>query len=115
MRLSDIKGKKLFEMLGAISAPLSRIVDDPEVVEVFERKAVPEGMDARRFAAKRLTDALPAIFGAHADDFCEILGTLAHAVDPEMTAERYAEEGDVVKDLGELVRDKAFLDFLGSL
>lgn len=116
MRLADIKGKRLLTTISTCTEAIGRVMEDEDVKALFTKEEAPEGEDARAFAMRRITKALPGILDRHADDIILALGTLASNT-PEgrqagMTVERYAEEGDVLTDLVSLLNDRDFLSFL---
>lgn len=112
MKLSDIKGDRVLDVIADIIDPIANMVQDKDVAAMFERKAVPEGMDARDFFAKRMCKGLPVLLKGHKADIIAIMA----AIDG-VTPEQYAESLDFTKlftDVMELVTDNAFLNFLSS-
>ncbi len=112
MKLSDIKGDRVLDVIADVIDPIANMVQDKDVAAMFERKAVPEGMDARDFFAKRMCKGLPVLLKGHKADIIAIMA----AIDG-VTPEQYAESLDFPKlftDVMELVTDDAFLNFLSS-
>lgn len=112
MRLSDIKGDRVLDVIADIIDPIANIVQDGDVAAMFERKAVPEGMDARDFFAKRMRKGLPVLLKGHKADIIAVMAAIEG-----VTPGQYAESLDFPKlftDVMELVTDDAFLDFLSS-
>lgn len=112
MKLSDIKGDRVLDVIADIIDPIANMVQDKDVAAMFKREAVPEGMDARDFFAKRMCKGLPVLLKGHKADIIAIMA----AIDG-VTPEQYAESLDFPKlftDAMELVTDDAFLDFLSS-
>lgn len=112
MKLSDIKGDRVLDVIADIIDPIANMVQDKDVAAMFKREAVPEGMDARDFFAKRMRKGLPVLLKGHKADIIAIMA----AIDG-VTPEQYAESLDFPKlftDVMELVTDDAFLDFLSS-
>lgn len=112
MKLSDIKGDRVLDVIADIIDPIANMAQDKDVTAMFERKAVPEGMEARDFFAKRMCKGLPVLLKSHKADIIAIMA----AIDG-VTPEQYAESLDFPKlftDVMELVTDNAFLDFLSS-
>lgn len=112
MKLSDIKGDRVLDVIADIIDPIANMVQDKDVAAMFKREAVPEGMDARDFFAKRMRKGLPVLLKGHKADIIAIMA----AIDG-VTPEQYAESLDFPKlftDVVELVTDDAFLDFLSS-
>lgn len=112
MKLSDIKGERVFDVIADIINPIANMVQDKDVAAMFKREAVPEGMDARDFFAKRMCKGLPVLLKSHKADIIAIMAAIEG-----VTPEQYAESLDFSKlftDAMELVTDNAFLDFLSS-
>ena len=112
MKLSDIKGDRVLDVIADIIDPIANMVQDKDVAAMFERKAVPDGMEARDFFAERMCKGLPVLLKGHKADIIAIMA----AIDG-VTPEQYAESLDFPKlftDVMGLVTDDAFLDFLSS-
>lgn len=112
MKLSDVKGDRVLDTIADIIDPIANIVQDEDVAAMFERKAVPEGMDARDFFAKRMRKGMPVLLKGHKADIIAIMAAIEG-----VTPEQYAASLDFPKlftDAMELVTDDAFLDFLSS-
>lgn len=112
MKISDIKGDRVFDVIADIIDPIANIVQDKDVAAMFKREAVPDGMEARDFFAKRMCKGLPVLLKGHKADIIAIMAAIKG-----VTPEQYAESLDFPKlftDTMELVTDNAFLDFLSS-
>lgn len=110
MKLSDIKGDRVLDVIADIIDPIANIAQDKDVAAMFKREAVPEGMDARDFFAKRMCKGLPVLFKGHKADIIAIMAAIEG-----VTPEQYAASLDFPKlftDVMELVTDNALLDFL---
>ena len=112
MKLSDIRGDRVLDVIADIIDPIANMVQDKDVAAMFERKAVPEGMEARDFFAERMRKGMPVLLKGHKADIIAIMAAIEG-----VTPEQYAESLDFTKlftDVMELVTDNAFLDFLSS-
>lgn len=112
MKLSDIKGDRVFDVIADIIDPIANMAQDKDVAIMFERKAVPEGMDARAFFAERMRKGLPVLLKGHKADIIAILAAIEG-----VTPEEYTDTLDFAKlftDAMELVTDDVLLDFLLS-
>lgn len=112
MKLSDIRGDRVLDVIADIIDPIANMVQDKDVAAMFERKAVPEGMDARDFFAKRMRKGMPVLLKGHKADIIAVMAAIEG-----VTPEQYAASLDFPKlftDVMELVTDDAFLDFLSS-
>lgn len=112
MKLSDIKGDRVFDVIADIIDPIANMVQDKDVAAMFKREAVPEGMEARDFFAKRMCKGLPVLLKGHKADIIAVMAAIEG-----VTPGQYAESLDFPKlftDVMELATDDAFLDFLSS-
>lgn len=112
MKLSDIKGDRVLDVIADIINPIANMVQDKDVAAMFEREAVPDGMEARDFFAKRMCKGLPVLLKSHKADIVAIMAAIEG-----VTPEQYAASLDFPKlftDVMELVTDDAFLNFLSS-
>ena len=112
MKLSDIKGDRVFDVIADIIDPVANMVQDKDVAAMFKREAVPDGMEARDFFAKRMCKGLPVLLKSHKADIIAIMAAIEG-----VTPEQYAASLDFPKlftDVMELVTDDAFLNFLSS-
>lgn len=112
MKLSDIKGDRVLDVIADIIDPIANIAQDKDAAAMFKREAVPEGMEPREFFAARMRAGMPALLKGHKSDIIAILAAI-EGVAPE----QYAASLNLAKlftDVMELVNDNAFLDFLSS-
>lgn len=112
MKLSDIKGDRVLDVIADIIDPIANMVQDKDVAAMFKREAVPDGMEARDFFAKRMRKGLPVLFKSHKTDIIAVMAAIEG-----VTPEQYAKSLDFPKlftDVMELVTDNALLDFLSS-
>lgn len=112
MKLSNIKGDRVLDVIADIIDPIANMVQDKDVATMFKREAVPDGMEARDFFAKRMCKGLPALLKNHKADIIAVMAAIEG-----VTPEQYAASLDFPKlftDVMELVTDDAFLNFLSS-
>lgn len=112
MKLSDIKGDRVLDVIADIIDPIANMVQDKDVAAMFKREAVPDGMKARDFFAKRMRKGLPVLLKRHKADIIAVMAAIEG-----VTPEQYAVSLDFPKlftDVMELVTDDALLDFLSS-
>lgn len=112
MKLSDIKGDRVLDVIADIIDPIANMVQDKDIAAMFKREAVPDGMEARDFFAKRMRKGLPVLLKSHKADIIAIMAAIEG-----VTPEQYAASLDFPKlftDVMELATDDAFLDFLSS-
>lgn len=112
MKLSDINGDRVLDVIADIIDPIANMAEDKDVAAMFERKAVPEGMEARDFFAQRMRKGLPVLLRVHKADVIAVMAAIEG-----VTPEQYAASLDLPKlftDVMELMADDALLDFLSS-
>lgn len=112
MKLSDIKGGRVLDVIADIIDPIANMVQDKDVAAMFKREAVPDGMEARDFFAERMCKGLPVLLKSHKADIIAVMAAIEG-----VTPEQYAASLDFSKlftDVMELVTDDAFLNFLSS-
>ena len=112
MKLSDIKGDRVLDVIADIIDPIANMVQDKDVAAMFKREAVPDGMEARDFFAKRMRKGLPVLLKGHKADIIAVMAAIEG-----VTPGQYAASLDFPKlftDVMDLVTDDAFLNFLSS-
>ena len=106
MKLSDIHGERVFDVIADIIDPIANIAEDEKASAMFRREKIPEGMTAKKFATKRVRKALPALLKGHKGDIIAILAAIEG-----VSAESYKGALNLVKlmrDATELLTDEAF-------
>lgn len=106
MRLSDIKGKRVLEVIAELVVPIATISQDDEAAEMFRSKPVPEGLTAASFTAQRIKQSVPVILRKYNDEIIHIMATLNGVSDAE-----YSDGLTIVslmKDINDVVTDPAF-------
>lgn len=107
MKLSEIKGERVFDVIADIIEPVAKIAENPTAKEFFTKKKPPEGMTAREYGIKRVREAAPALLRENKREMVEIFA----AINGE-TPEKYAENLDLfvlLRDCTELMTDDAFI------
>lgn len=106
MRLSDIQGERVFDVIADIIDPIANIAEDEQASAMFRREKLPEGMTAKAFLTQRARKSLPALFKGHKGDIIAILAAIGGVSD-----EQYKRELNPIKlmqDATELLTDEAF-------
>ena len=106
MRLSDIQGERVFDVIADIIDPIANIAEDDAASALFKREKLPDGMTVKQFATQRARKSLPALLKGHKGDIIAILA----AIDG-VSAESYKGALNFVKlmrDATELLTDEAF-------
>ena len=106
MRLSDIQGERVFDVIADIIDPIANIAEDKQASAMFRREKLPEGMTVNQFATQRARKALPALLKGHKDDIISILAAIEG-----VSTDAYKGALNLVKlmrDAAELLADEAF-------
>lgn len=106
MRLSDIQGERVFDVIADIIDPIANIAEDDAASTLFKREKLPEGMTAKEFMAQRARKALPALLKGHKGDIIAILAAIEG-----VSEEQYKSELNLIKlmqDATELLSDETF-------
>lgn len=110
MRLSEIKGDRVFEVIADIIEPVCNIAEDEEVRHLFIKERVPEGMTAEEFVLKtKVKKALPKLLRDHKADLVAILATLKG-----VTAQEYMGElsmATLMSDVADMLNDEELVAF----
>ena len=111
MRLADVKGERVFDVVADIIDPIVSIAEDKEAAELFEQRELPKGMTPFEFFLSRIKKSLPSLMKTHKDElitiFCTIKGVSREEYIKELTL------GQLFADLTELVTDREFTSFFG--
>lgn len=106
MRLSDIQGDRVFDVIADIIDPIANIAEDDAASALFKREKLPEGVTAKEFMTQRARKALPALFKNHKGDIIAILAAIEG-----VSTDDYKGALNLVKlmrDTAELLTDDAF-------
>ena len=106
MRLSDIKGDRVFDVIADIIDPIANIASDETASALFKREKLPEGMTAKSFLLKRARDAVPALLKGHKSDIITVLSTIEGVSADDYRASLTLAK--LMKDTAELMTDEAF-------
>ena len=106
MKLSNIQGERVFDVIADIINPIANIAEDDTASALFKRDKLPEGMTAKAFLIQRARKSLPALFKGHKGDIIAILAAIVG-----VSEEQYKRELNPIKlmqDATELLTDEAF-------
>lgn len=111
MRLSEIKGERVFDVIADIIEPACSIAQDKEAADLFDRsKKRPEGMEPRDFALQRVKSAVPKLMRSHKDDLVAIMSAIEG-----VSADEYLEGltmPKLIQGVYEILTDDDLLAFL---
>jgi len=111
MKLSEIKGERVFDVIADIIDPIVNIAEDEDAADLFKPQAPPEGMTPWQFFLKRIKKSLPPLTRAHKDDFVKIIASINN-VDPD-EYKKNVTLGKLLSDVIELITDDEFSSFFG--
>lgn len=106
MKLSDIKGERVFEVIAEIIDPIANIVGDKDLMQAFKKEKLPDGADKREYLLGRVKKALPKLIGGHKNDIVSMLASIEG-----VSVEEYTSNLDMfklMKDCTDLMNDPAF-------
>lgn len=112
MKLSEVRGERVFDVMADLISPLCAIATDKQVKALLKPRTCPKGMEPRDFMLKRIQQAGPKIIKAHKDDVIDVLciigGTDRSEYVKDMTLM------SLWSDVMELFGDEDFVSFLAS-
>ena len=106
MRLSDIKGDSVFDVIADIIDPIANIASDETASALFKREKLPEGMTAKAFLLERARNAVPALLKGHKGDIITVLATIEGVSADDYRASLTLAK--LMQDTAELLTDEAF-------
>lgn len=77
MKLSDVKGERVFDVIADIIDPVCNIAADENAGELFKRVPLPEGETEKGFLLKRAKKTVPALIKSHKNDLICILASVS--------------------------------------
>ena len=106
MRLSDIKGDRVFDVIADIIDPIANIASDETASALFKREKLPDGMTAKAFLLERARKAIPALLKGHKSDIITVLATIDGVSSDDYRASLTLAK--LMQDTAELLTDEAF-------
>lgn len=111
MKLSEVRGERVFEVVADIIDPIVTIAQDEKAAKLFHRDKCPEGMEPWEFFLQKVKDSLPSLIKTHKDELVTILCTIKG-----VSRKEYVDTltfASLFNDLVELVTDAEFMSFFG--
>lgn len=112
MKLSDVKGERVFDVLADIIDPIANIAEDEQAAALFKKAKLPESMAPGKFLLERARKAVPALLRGHKGDIIAILAAI-EGVEPE-TYKGTLNMFRLFKDCTSLLSDEAFSELFIS-
>ena len=106
MRLSDVKGDRVFDVIADIIDPIANVASDETASAIFKREKLPEGMTAKAFLLERARKAVPALLKWHKSDIITVLATIEGVSSDDYRSSLTLAK--LMQDTAELLTDEAF-------
>ena len=106
MRLSDIKGDRVFDVIADIIDPIANIASDETASALFKREKLPEGTTVKSFLLERARKAVPALLRGHKSDIITVLATIEGVSSDDYRSSLTLAK--LMQDTAELLTDEAF-------
>lgn len=111
MKLSEIKGERVFDVLADIVEPVVSIAEDKNAAAIFQPQELPKGKTPWEFFLSRIKVSLPSLVRDHKRELAAIMAAVNG-----VTTDEYMDSVTIPKlmsDLVELVTDQEFTSFFG--
>lgn len=109
MKLSEIKGERVFDVLADVIAPVATIAKDKDAIKLFSAEGRPEDVTPWDWFVERATIAMPVILKTYRTEICQIMAAIN-----DVPVEEYVEGITIqklLKDTLDLVTDSEFVSF----
>jgi hypothetical protein len=109
MKLSEVKGERVFDVVADLIEPVATIAADAEVKSLFDRSDVPEDMTPFEGFMHKVRLHLPHLVREYRDELATIMATIEG-----ITVEEYMDGLTMpkfIKDFVDLSTDGEFLAF----
>ena len=107
MKLSDIKGDQVLDVLAEVIVPVTNIAMDEAATAIFKRAELPEGESRTTFALKRIQKNIPALIKGHNDDLIKIMAIISQQTEDEY--KQGLSMASFIHDLTDLMSDEEFV------
>lgn len=112
MRLSDIKGDRVFDVIADIIDPIANIAEDDAAAALFKKEKLPDGIEQKKFLLCKVRKALPALLKGHKGDIITILASIQGVSNEDYSASLTLAK--LVTECIELLTDDAFTELFIS-
>ena len=109
MKLSDVRGKRTFEVIADIIEPVATIASNEDAMAMFTASDKPDDMSNWQWFVERAKRSVPVLMRDYSDEFCQIMAAIEG-----VPKEQYEEEISIPKllaDVMALVTDREFIAF----
>lgn len=109
MKLSEIKGERVFDVIADVIEPIASIASDEDAAGLFKPGEIGEGMTPMQYFLGRVKASLPPLMKRHKTDLAAIMAAIEGT-----STEQYLADVTLAKllaDLVELLNDDEFVAF----
>ncbi len=112
MRLSDIKGDRVFDVIADIIDPIANIAEGDAAAALFRREKLPDGIEPKKFLLGKVRKSLPDLLKGHKGDIITILAAIQGVSNEDYSASLTLTK--LATDCIELLNDDAFTELFIS-
>lgn len=76
MKLSEVRGERVFVVIADIIEPIATIAQDEDAVKLFDAKDRPEDVTPWEFFVERAKTSIPVLMKRYKDEICEIMAAI---------------------------------------
>lgn len=76
MKLSAIRGERVFDVIADIIEPVSTIAQDKDAMRLFDSSDKPVEMSGWEYFVERAKKSLPVLMKSYKSEICQIMATL---------------------------------------
>ena len=76
MKLSEIRGERVFDVIADIIEPVTVIAQDEEAVKLFDTKSRPDNMTPWEYFIDRAKVAVPVLMRKYKSEICAIMASI---------------------------------------
>lgn len=112
MKLSNIKGDKVLDMVADLIEPVCAIAQSDIAKEVFNKEKPPKGMSVREYALVKMKRCIPKLIRVNKAQIITILAIIAETTPEEYSAQLTPVR--LVRDVTDLLNDEDFKELFFS-
>lgn len=76
MKLSEIKGERVFDVIAEVIGPIATIAADEDAAKLFDSKGRPEGKTPWEHFVERAKVAIPVLMRKYKGEICDVMAAL---------------------------------------
>lgn len=109
MRLSEIKGERVFEVMAEVIEPICNIAADEAALALFKGDR-PKDADATEYAISKIRNSLPTLVRSHGNDLARIMAATDGVSLDEYLADMTV--ASLIAGIYQILTDDELLSFL---